>query len=130
VFVESNYTCNSFVNQEDKIVALLNTLGPLSVAVDGASWQDYLGGVIQYHCETNLNHAAVIVGYDRTTSPGYYIVRNSWGRSFGLDGYLHIAMGSNLCGNVYFAQMCFFFFGFLTFCSIDHRREDRNKLAS
>ncbi|CAG0921908.1 unnamed protein product [Notodromas monacha] len=98
VQVESNYTCNSFVNQENQIIAMLNTLGPLSIAVDGTSWQDYLGGVIQFNCETNLNHAAQIVGYDRTTKPGYYIVRNSWGRAFGIDGYLHIKIGSNLCG--------------------------------
>ena len=99
--VDSNYTCGSYVNREEDIVSLLNVLGPLSVAVDGTSWQDYLGGVIQYHCEANLNHAAQIVGYDRTSSPGYYIVRNSWGHAFGIDGYLHVAMDSNVCGEAF-----------------------------
>src|SRR6266508_2065827 len=28
----------------------------------------------------------------------YYIIRNTWGTSFGLDGYLHVAIGKNLCG--------------------------------
>lgn len=28
----------------------------------------------------------------------YWIVRNSWGSSFGDNGYLYIKMGDNLCG--------------------------------
>lgn len=38
--------------------------GPLTAAVDATTWQDYLGGVIQFHCETKRNHAVQIVGYD------------------------------------------------------------------
>ena len=40
--------------------------GPLTVAVDATSWQDYLGGIIQFHCESSRNHAVQIVGYDLT----------------------------------------------------------------
>lgn len=29
---------------------------------------------------------------------GFYIVKNTWGKEFGMDGYLHIAIGKNLCG--------------------------------
>ncbi|XP_022253869.1 cathepsin O-like, partial [Limulus polyphemus] len=35
---------------------------------------------------------------DKTSSVPYYIVRNSWGSKFGVDGYLKIAVGKNLCG--------------------------------
>ncbi len=28
----------------------------------------------------------------------FYKVRNTWGPGFGVDGYLHIAIGGNLCG--------------------------------
>lgn len=28
----------------------------------------------------------------------FYIVRNTWGKEFGMEGYLHIAVGKNLCG--------------------------------
>ncbi|CAG0884886.1 unnamed protein product [Darwinula stevensoni] len=96
--VASNFTCKNFEGQEDGILELLASHGPVAVAVDGTSWQDYLGGIIQYHCESNLNHAVQIVGYDKTGDVPYYIVRNSWGTKFGLDGYLHIAIGSNQCG--------------------------------
>lgn len=73
-----------------------------------------MGGIIQFHCETTRNHAVQIVGYDMTGESdsvcletterllsgetGYYIVKNTWGREFGIDGYLHIAIGKNLCG--------------------------------
>lgn len=72
--------------------------GPLAVAVDATSWQDYLGGVVQFHCENNRNHAVQVIGYDLTGEVPYYIVRNTWGTAFGINGYLHIAVGRNLCG--------------------------------
>ncbi|CAG0885224.1 unnamed protein product [Cyprideis torosa] len=98
VHVAKNFKCTSYVDSEDSIVGLVASHGPVSVAVDGSTWQDYIGGIIQFHCEKNLNHAAVIVGYDKTAPVPYYIVRNSWGPSFGNSGYLKIAIGSNLCG--------------------------------
>ena len=39
-----------------------------------------------------------VVGYDATATPPHYIVRNSWGSDFGDNGYLYVAIGSNLCG--------------------------------
>jgi len=91
-------TFSSFTHNEQEIVKLLAYHGPLVAAVDATSWQDYLGGVVQFHCENNRNHAVQIVGYDLTADIPYYIVRNSWGPSFGIDGYIHIAIGKNLCG--------------------------------
>lgn len=79
------------------MVRLLAYHGPLTVAVDATSWQDYLGGVIQFHCEDNRNHAVQVVGYDISGAVPYYIVRNTWGTAFGLDGYLNVAIGKNLC---------------------------------
>ena len=54
--------------------------------------------MIRFNCERELNHAVQIVGYDTTGSVPYYIVRNSWGTEFGLNGYLHVAVGGDLCG--------------------------------
>lgn len=51
------------VGREDQILQLLNT-SPVSVAVDATTWNNYLGGIIQYHCEAHINHAVQIVGYD------------------------------------------------------------------
>ena len=54
----------SYVSSESKILQLLATVGPVSAAVDAATWQNYQGGIIQYHCKGTLNHAIQIVGYD------------------------------------------------------------------
>lgn len=64
------------MNKETEIVKLLSTHGPLVVAVDAKSWQHYLGGVIQYHCDNDLNHAAQVVGYDLTGISKEYIFQN------------------------------------------------------
>ncbi|KAL7292471.1 hypothetical protein TKK_0014048 [Trichogramma kaykai] len=97
----SDYTCDSYVKAEDKLLSTIVNKGPVATAVNALSWQNYLGGIIQYHCDgayTSLNHAVEIVGYDKTGPIPFYIVKNSWGPSFGDKGYLYIAIGSNVCG--------------------------------
>lgn len=94
----NSYECNNFVGKEDEMIRLLASHGPLTATVDASSWPYYLGGVIKYNCESGKTHAIQIVGYNLDTETPYYIVKNSWGTSFGLDGYLHIAIGNNLCG--------------------------------
>lgn len=96
-----SYTCDDFVGNEDKILLALATHGPVAVAVNAVTWQNYLGGIIQYHCSGSpiqLNHAVVLVGYDLTGEVPYYIAKNSWGSEFGNDGYVNLAVGSNTCG--------------------------------
>uniref|UniRef100_A0A8D0H4D8 Cathepsin O n=1 Tax=Sphenodon punctatus TaxID=8508 RepID=A0A8D0H4D8_SPHPU len=93
------YAAFSLSGQEDEMMKMLINWGPLVVIVDAISWQDYLGGIIQHHCSSGeANHAVLITGFDRTGSIPYWIVQNSWGRTWGIDGYAHIKMGSNICG--------------------------------
>ncbi|XP_032690195.1 cathepsin O-like isoform X1 [Odontomachus brunneus] len=97
----TDFTCDSFVDAEDELLIALATHGPVAAAVNAMSWQNYLGGVIQYHCDgsfNSLNHAVQIVGYDLSAGIPHYIVKNSWGSTFGDKGYLYIAIGNNLCG--------------------------------
>ena len=53
-----------FVGKEGRIIHLLLTKGPVAVAVDATMWRNYVGGVIQFHCERKINHAVNVVGYD------------------------------------------------------------------
>ncbi|KFM83070.1 Cathepsin O, partial [Stegodyphus mimosarum] len=97
VRVARNFTCDSFIGEEYLMLLHLAYHGPLIAAVDASGWQDYLGGIIQFHCDSERNHAVQIVGYDITGEVPFYIVRNSWGTNFGNDGYLYIAIGKNMC---------------------------------
>ncbi|KAM8935308.1 cathepsin O [Lycaon pictus] len=93
------YSAYDFSDQEDEMAKVLLTFGPLVVVVDAVSWQDYLGGIIQHHCSSGeANHAVLITGFDKIGSTPYWIVRNSWGSSWGVDGYAHVKMGGNICG--------------------------------
>ena len=78
----------SFVpaNNPKQMQAALN-LGPISVGVDASSttFLNYSGGIITdaAACGTALDHAVTIVGYNGQNDPPYFIVRNSWGSSWG-----------------------------------------------
>jgi len=71
-------------------------VGPVSVAIeaDQNSFQGYKSGTITSGCGTNLDHGVTAVGY----TSSYYIVKNSWGSSWGQGGYVYIGTSGNVCG--------------------------------
>jgi KDEL-tailed cysteine endopeptidase len=80
--------------------------GPVSVAVESKStvFQFYSGGILNSDsCGIDdIDHPVVAVGYGVDPTKGeYYIVRNSWGPKWGLNGYIYIAGGKDgpgICG--------------------------------
>ncbi|KAJ8943311.1 hypothetical protein NQ318_004752 [Aromia moschata] len=89
---------------EEELKAAVATVGPISVAVDATGFQFYKQGIYSesYLCGNdlyNLNHGVLVTGYGVSNGDTYWKVKNSWGASWGMDGYILISRNSNnLCG--------------------------------
>ena len=66
---------------------------PVSVAIeaDQFSFQFYHSGVMTSKCGTNLDHGVLLVGWGTLNGKDYWKVKNSWGSSWGSDGYILLA---------------------------------------
>lgn len=61
----------------------------------------YAGGIItDLSCGRDVNHAALVVGYGSESGLEYFLVKNSWGTSWGDEGYVKIGVqaGEGVCG--------------------------------
>ncbi|XP_049901976.1 cathepsin K [Epinephelus moara] len=78
--------------------------GPVSVGIDAtlSSFQFYTKGVYyDSNCnKEDINHAVLAVGFGQNTKgKKYWIVKNSWGETWGNKGYIMMARNrDNLCG--------------------------------
>jgi len=85
---------------ETQLLAAVNQQ-PVSVAIeaDKSVFQLYKSGVLTSKtCGTQLDHGVGIVGYGTESGTDYWKVKNSWGSSWGLDGYILMERNVNMCG--------------------------------
>ncbi|KAJ3688445.1 hypothetical protein LUZ61_017609 [Rhynchospora tenuis] len=72
------------------------------IEASGSAFQFYSGGIFTGPCGTNIDHAVLIVGYCFSSTTHYWIVKNSWGTSWGESGYIRmqkdITKPEGLCG--------------------------------
>ena len=92
--IQSYQSCRGFM--QDCLVR-----GPIDIAMDVTSSFNYYSS--GYYSETNcnsdpnyLNHEMVAVGYGYNNGKLYYIIRNSWGKYWGMNGYAYVYAG--ICG--------------------------------
>ena len=77
---------------------------PISICVDATIWQTYTSGVITTasDCGTALDHCVQLVGAvslaDSNVGVPYYKIRNSWATDWGMDGFIYVEAGANVCG--------------------------------
>lgn len=103
-----NYMYASTLGASASYIAGLQT-GPVVVRVraDTGIWQGYTSGVINNpgcFADSNIwNHAVVIVGTGVQDGLSYWLIRNSWGTSWGESGYVKVAItesGYGICGQM------------------------------
>ncbi|XP_052758523.1 pro-cathepsin H-like [Galleria mellonella] len=85
---------------ENTLASYLQQKGPISVAVDATDFQTYTAGVLQ-SCRTYSSpklHAVLLVGYGNENGEPIWIIKNSWGSTWGNGGYIKIKRGLNSCG--------------------------------
>lgn len=89
------------INDEAQMAAWMLQHGPLSVAVDASgAWRHYTGGIMtDCACQgpCSLTHSVLIVGYGADSGTDYWLIKNSYGPSWGESGFVRMQRGSNLC---------------------------------
>jgi len=78
-------------SESEKALLSALQLGPVAVAIeaDQTAFQMYAGGILTGSCGANLDHGVLAVGYGED----FWLVKNSWGSSWGSNGYIKLARG-------------------------------------
>jgi len=85
---------------KDNEQALMSAVahGPVSIAIeaDKSVFQLYRSGVLNATCGDQLDHGVLAVGYGTDPSgTDYWLVKNSWGMTWGDNGYVKLLRGKD-----------------------------------
>lgn len=95
---EKTVTIDGFADVEPySEAALMEAVSkqPVSVAIEASAWdfQLYAEGVYNGTCSSDpydINHGVLLVGYGSENGVNYWIVKNSWGSSWGDTGFIRM----------------------------------------
>jgi len=96
----SKITSYTDVTHTENALGAATDIEPVSVAIeaDQAGFQMYKSGVFSGVCGQNLDHGVLVVGYGDSGSTPYWKVKNSWGTSWGMQGYILMIRNQDECG--------------------------------
>ena len=83
-----------------RMVAAVVKYGPAQIGIDASCLSGYTSGIITNCTSNNVDHAVAIVGAgtDPASNIDYWLVRNSWNTTFGMDGYFKMQRDTNQMG--------------------------------
>ncbi|KAF3676467.1 putative cysteine proteinase [Capsicum annuum] len=89
------------VPQEESALLCAVAQQPVSAGIHGSSpdFQLYRGGIYDRECSgdpDDISHAVLIVGYGSDGYDDYWIIKNSWGTHWGMEGYGYIRRNTDL----------------------------------
>ncbi|XP_078234992.1 cathepsin K-like isoform X3 [Pogona vitticeps] len=93
-------SCWAFSATGKELEHAMASFGPATVAINSNedNFRFYNSGIFSAKCEHHkLGHAVLVVGYGELKGKKYWIVKNSWSEKWGINGYLYLKKGSNLC---------------------------------
>jgi C1A family cysteine protease len=80
-------------SDDEMMKAISNQPVSIAIEADQREFQLYKSGVFSASCGVNLDHGVLVVGYGNENNLDYYLVKNSWGTSWGDDGYIKLGRG-------------------------------------
>ncbi|KAI3913450.1 hypothetical protein MKW98_003929 [Papaver atlanticum] len=101
--VQVKDSVNITLGAEDELQHAVAFVRPVSIAFEVIKgFRLYKEGVFTSdHCGTtpmDVNHAVLAVGYGVENDTPYWLIKNSWGATWGDNGYFKMEMGKNMCG--------------------------------
>ncbi|KAM4617466.1 cathepsin W-like [Discoglossus pictus] len=106
---KKNFKAEGYINDfnilqgNEKVMAShLANKGTLTVTVNRALLKYYMNGIInptQENCKRDVvDHVVLIVGYGEGRDGAFWILKNSWGKMWGENGFFMLVRGKNACG--------------------------------
>merc|ERR1719360_46125 len=95
--ITNNYY--TYSGDEESLKELVYTYGAVVSTVQAeGDFSDYSSGVFAGCSGSATDHAITVVGYGTEDGVDYWLIKNSWGTSWGEDGYIKLKRGVNMCG--------------------------------
>jgi len=83
-------------NEYEPLLQALATTGPVASSVAAGAWSSYSDGIFD-SCSKDaiIDHAVSTVGYGKEGNKKYWIIKNSWGGSWGENGNIRLLRTDN-----------------------------------